>query len=209
MNVSSSAVSPITTNWCRVSEVVDLVEIFDPDIQVCSWQRSIDPRIATYLNSTAGLGKLQLLETLDSRHRAKLDLLPMGEGREQLVDDLDMLTTMFCDLLGCPAVGFRATRIDHAMCPKWHVDRVPMRLLCTYEGPGTEWLEDQGVSRGELSTPSVAEGARQQATAGEVVLLKGSLWQHNEGFGAIHRSPALASETAQRTLVSLDPLWRD
>lgn len=207
MNMSNTAISMSTPEWRRVSAVVDLVEIFEPDVQVCSWQRSIDPRIATYLDSVAHLGKLQLRETLKPDDRANLNMLPMGEGREQLVDDLAYLTDILCHLIDCPAVGFRGTRIEHAMCPKWHVDRVPVRLLCTYQGPGTEWLEDQGVARSDLSTPRVVEGACQQAVAGEVVLLKGSLWQDNESLGAIHRSPSIPSTSGQRTLVSLDPLW--
>jgi len=43
--------------------------------------------------------------------RATLDALPLGEGREQLVDDLALLTDMFCQLMDCPAVGLRGTRV--------------------------------------------------------------------------------------------------
>jgi len=207
MGILNANSSDDGTSWRRVSELVDLAQIFDPDVQVCSWQRSIDPRIGTYLDGVAHHGTQQLLETLAPNERAKLDMLPMGDGREQLIDDLVMLTEILCELVDCPAVGFRGTRVEHAMCPKWHIDRVPIRMLCTYEGPGTEWLEDQEVSHNQLSAPSVAEGARQQAVVGEVVLLKGSLWQDNEGKGAIHRSPGLASGQGRRTLVSLDPLW--
>jgi len=161
MSAVDSVIAPELTSWRRVSEVVDLVEIFDPDVQVCSWRRPIHPQIANYLGSIAHLGTLQLLETLGSNDRAKLERLPKGEGREQLIDDAALLTEILCELLDCPAVGFRGTRVEHAMCPKWHIDKVPMRMLCTYEGPGTEWLEDQEVARSELSNPTVVEGACQ------------------------------------------------
>ena len=205
MNVLSSAVRHDTTSWLRVTEVADLAEIYKPDVQVCSWQRSIDPLITAYLSDLSYHGKLQLIETLEPNTHATLDALPVGAGREQLLADLALLTDIFCDLLGCPAVGLRGARIDHAMCPKWHIDRVPIRLLCTYDGPGTEWLDDQSVPRSSL--PTLADGTCQRATLGEVVLLKGALWQDNEGRGAIHRSPAI--KAGQRTVVSLDPLWRD
>jgi len=209
MNALDSVATTDLTYWRRVSAVVDLVEIFEPEVQVCTWRRPVDLRLAAYLSSIAHLGTLQILETLRSSDRAKLDALPAGEGREQLVDDVAFLTEMLCELLDCSAVGFRGTRIEHAMCPKWHIDRVPIRMLCTYEGPGTEWLEDQGVSRSQLSDPEVVEAACQRAVTGEVVLLKGSLWQDNEAYGAIHRSPSIDPGAGRRTMVSLDPLWAE
>ena len=205
MSALSSVVTLDTTSWIRATKVADVAEISQPDVQVCSWQRSIDPLITTYLSGLSYHGKLQFIETLEPDKQAELNALPAGAGKQQLLADLALLTEIFCDLLGCPAVGLRGARIEHAMCPKWHIDRVPIRLLCTYDGPGTEWLDDQSVARCSLS--ELADGARQRATLGEVVLLKGALWQDNKGQGAIHRSPAI--EAGQRTVVSLDPLWRD
>ena len=93
------------------------------------------------------------------------------------------------------------------MCPRWHVDRVPIRMLCTYAGPGTEWLENQGVDKRTLSNQELVDSPCQRASLGEVVILKGALWQGNEGLGAIHRSPAITSDEKQRMLLTLDPLW--
>jgi len=38
------------------------------------------------------------------------------------------------------AAGTRITTLDRAMCPRFHVDRVPVRLIVTWGGPGTQWL---------------------------------------------------------------------
>ena len=181
MNVINTAVKYDTTSWRRVTEVADLAEIYQPNVQVCSWQRSIDPQITKYLSGLSYRGKLQLIETLKPGAHAALDTLPAGVGRQQLLADLALLTEIFCELLGCQAVGLRGALINHAMCPKWHIDKVPIRLLCTYDGPGTEWLDDQSVSRNSLSEHT--DGACQRAMLGEVVLLKGALWQDNEGQG--------------------------
>lgn len=116
---------------------------------------------------------------------------------------IELLGDIVGELLGCDAIGLRVARIDRAMCPGWHVDHTGIRLVCTYQGPGTEWLDAQDVDRREL--PSI-KAAFVQATPGEIVLLKGSLWQDNEAFGAVHRSPA-PSPVSLRTLVTLDPLW--
>ena len=118
-----------------------------------------------------------------------------------------MLREVVCELIACEAAGLRLARLDHAMCPGWHVDRVGIRLVCTYQGPGTEWLDDQDTDRRAPDSDDTNESAFVQATPGEIVLLKGALWQGNDAFGAIHRSPHCQHLDALRTLITLDPLW--
>ena len=48
------------------------------------------------------------------------------------------------------AVGLRLEIIERAMCPRFHVDHVGIRMLCTYRGPGTEWLDDEAADRNFL-----------------------------------------------------------
>ena len=166
-------------SWRRVSAIAQLADIFDPMVQVCSWQRAIDTNIATYVTDAAGHRNQQSREVLNTGDRAQLVDLPPGEGAELLRDDVALLTEILCELVDCPSVGLRFASVENAMCPRWHVDRVPIRMLCTYSGPGTEWLEDQGVDKAHLSDPEIVDGACQRAASGEVVLLKGALWQGN------------------------------
>jgi hypothetical protein len=195
--------------WRRVPELADLVEIFDPTVQVCTWQREIDPAIDAYLSRQHQTGELQVLEALSAAAQTRLDGLPNGPGRSSLIEDLSLLREIACELLGCAAVGLRLARIGRAMCPGWHVDRVGIRLVCTYQGPGTQWLDDQHVERRDLRSGRLDDAGFIQAIQGEIVLLKGALWQDNDTFGAIHRSPELGSSTSLRTLITLDPLWRE
>jgi hypothetical protein len=194
--------------WRRVTQLADLVEIFDPAVQVCVWQRDMDAAVSEYLAGLEQTSTLQTIETLSAADRPRLTCLPAGPGRDALVDDVALLREIVCELLGCPAVGLRLARTGHAMCPGWHIDRVGIRLICTHQGPGTQWLDDQGIDRCDLSLTRMADGAFNQAAPGEVVLLKGALWQGNEGVGAIHRSPEIAAGAGARTLVTLDPLWK-
>lgn len=207
-NIAAEA-TPAVPTWRRASELADLVEIFDPGVQICAWQREIDPAIESYLAGVQQTGESQSLETLSPAAQPELDALPGGPGRESLMEDLSLLSEVFCELLGCAEIGLRLARVGRAMCPGWHIDRVGIRLVCTYQGPGTQWLDDQGVDRRELDSGWITEGAYIQASPGEIVLLKGALWQGNDAFGAIHRSPGLGSSTALRTLITLDPLWRE
>ena len=198
----------IVPNWQRVTELADLAEIFDPAVQVCSWQRTIDPAIERYLAGLQKSAESQVIETLVPGDQPGLDALPEAPGRTALIEDLALLGEVVSELMDCQAVGLRLTRIGHAMCPGWHVDRVGIRLVCTYQGPGTQWLDDQDLDRSDLIAAEKS-GDPVQAIPGEIVLLKGALWQGNAAFGAIHRSPEPDATTALRTLVTLDPLWRD
>lgn len=207
-NIACDAV-PGAPTWRRVPELADLVEVFAPATQVCAWQRAIDPAIGTYLSQLHPTRELQVIETLAAVGEPKLDGLPNGPGRASLMADLSLLREVVCELLGCAAVGLRLARIGRAMCPGWHVDRAGIRLVCTYQGPGTQWLDDQAVDRGDLRAAPTGDGTFIQADPGEIVLLKGALWQGNDAFGAVHRSPELGSSTPLRTLITLDPLWRE
>ncbi|PVV11534.1 MAG: hypothetical protein B6D77_06735 [gamma proteobacterium symbiont of Ctena orbiculata] len=200
---------PALPTWRRVTELADLAEIFDPGVQVCSWQREIDPAIGTYLSALHQAGEKQVIKALSPAAKPKLESLPIGSGRALFMDDLALLGEIVCELLGCSEVGLRLARVGQAMCPGWHLDRVGIRLVCTYQGPGTEWLDNQNVKRHDLHADRMAKGAVIQAVPGEIVLLKGALWQGNDPFGAVHRSPELAPGAPLRTVVTLDPLWRD
>ena len=116
------------------------------------------------------------------REHARLEGLPAGDCREALLDDVALVTEILQELVDCPLAGVRTTRVRRAMCPRWHVDRVPLRMLCTYQGPGTEWLDDQGVDRRtRLKDAGIESSACRRADVGELVLLKGALWQDNAG----------------------------
>lgn len=207
MHALNSVVPLSATSNRLVSNIADLAEIFEPGVQVCCWQRSIDVQIADYLANKVPTGTLKLMEKLQPDQSAQLTGLPAADGYEQLRDDVSLLAEILFELLDCSNIGLRSTQVEHAMCPRWHVDRVALRLLCTYEGPSTEWLDDQTIVREKLRSPDVDGADCQRAATFDVVLLKGALWQDNEGFGAIHRSPDITENAGRRTLITMDPLW--
>lgn len=201
-----SSIAPQTNpSWRRVPLLVDLAQIYDLDLQICSWQREIDPAIEVYLRQIRQEGELQFIESLNPKTCPKLDRLPSLPGKASLIEDLSLLKDIVFELLGCDEVGLRLARIRHAMCPGWHVDRVSVRLVCTCQGPGTQWLDNQQVDRDNVHSLSI-EKKFEQSAVGEIVLLKGAGWQGNEDFGAIHRSPELNSNEL-RTVITFDPLW--
>ncbi len=72
--------------------------------------------------------------------------------------------------------------------------------------------DDQDVDRRDLHSGRLRERAFIEGAPGEVVLLKGALWQSNEALGAVHRSPEVPPNAPPnaplRTLITFDPLWQ-
>jgi hypothetical protein len=191
------------TLWTR--EVADLAAILEADCAVAVLCRDPQPAICAYieaaLRSEGGMaGVRRVLAVAAPDYPALLPALP---GRDELAADLAALTTLFADLLGCERVGFRLEVSSAAMCPKFHADRVGLRMLCTYRGPGTEWIDPKYQDLPE----AMERGSVSRATAFDVVLLKGHAWPGNDGRGAVHRSPDVAPERAPRVLAAFDAVW--
>ena len=135
-------------------------------------------------------------------------------AQQELSENIAELVEMFCCLFELKRVGLRLTVLNRAMCPKFHIDRIPCRLVTTFQGIATEWLPHQAVDRqklglgsnGKLDSESglyKAANDIQQLNCGEVALLKGELWEGNENAGLVHRSPALPTGES-RLLLTLD-----
>lgn len=121
---------------------------------------------------------------------------------------------MFQCLFDADTIAVRLVRLQRAMCPRFHTDKIPCRLVTTYHGTGTEWLGEDAITREYLghgangrpdhSSGLIKEGASvQRLNPFDVGLLKGDAWPENEGHGLVHRSPA-ADENDRRLLLTLD-----
>ncbi|WP_456295422.1 DUF1826 domain-containing protein [Vibrio sp. AK197] len=127
---------------------------------------------------------------------------------EELSEDIALLVDMFCCLFGRQEAGLRLTTLSKPMCPNFHVDHIPVRLVTTYLGTATQWLEDDNVKRERLGTGNPSDEVFaytdiQQMQPGDVALLKGSGWEGNEHHGLVHRSPQ-NRQGERRLLLTLD-----
>ncbi len=59
--------------------------------------------------------------------------------------DMSIVSEVFCDMHGGEDIGFFLT--TRRGCARYHVDNVPLRLLVTYSGQGTEWIPDTAANR--------------------------------------------------------------
>jgi hypothetical protein len=221
----NTATMPLNRGQPRDFNAMDLLRIFEPDRQINVIARPAQVAISSYLQQVCGrMGagyrlalppELATPTRLDSEMR--LPDVPDTSDKHALLTDISALVSLYGDLLDCRKVGIRLEVLTGAMCPKFHIDRTGIRLLCSYLGPGTEWLDTAFCNRKAL-TESYADtdafhqalilhpqGIR-QAPAQALVLLKGSMWQGNQQAGIVHRSPQVDYATS-RVLLALDAIW--
>jgi hypothetical protein len=195
----------------RADTLADLTRIFVPETQICVHSPAGS---ANKLGALAGLrasgwSGMRAVVRIFAEGVPDIDAVPLPPAfaHPVLRRELAFLLELYGDLLGCAAIGLRIERLDRAICPGWHVDRTGIRLLCTWCGPGTEWLDAPGIDPRGLPGSAAGVPATGQARPFDIVLLKGSAWQGNAAGGAIHRSPMVAPGYEPRILVALDALW--
>lgn len=210
--------NPASLGWAAASQPAVWAEIYEPEVYLAAWQRSLDASVyraaEQVVAQSPGFGLLRsgrpgaLREELLAR-------LPASKDMALLVADIGQLLDMMMELFAPPALGLRLEVAERANCPRFHVDRLGVRLVCTYWGPATEWLEHDAVDRTWLGPRSVDVSdedcglirpghAIRQAQTGDALLLKGEGWDGNDGRGVVHRSPPLQGGE-RRLVLSVDP----
>jgi hypothetical protein len=195
----------------RADTLADLTRIFMPETQICVHSPPGSPDMLGVfegLHASGGCG-LRAVVRLSADGVPDIDTLPLAPpfAHPTVRRELAFLLELYGDLLGCAAIGLRIERLERAMCPRWHVDRTGIRLLCTWCGPGTEWLDAPRIDPRGLPGSAADAPASGQARPFDILLLKGSAWPGNANGGAIHRSPQVAPGPDPRILVALDALW--
>ncbi|MED7669570.1 DUF1826 domain-containing protein [Pseudomonas moraviensis subsp. stanleyae] len=191
-----------------------LTRILEDQTNLAVWQRQLPLHIADFaqlaLSLNEPLAESLCLELPDEDAEPDLAGLASGlrdlQGYEGFMSDLKWLISAFACLLGARRIGVRLRVLDKAMCPRFHVDHVPVRLITTYAGVGSQWLEEGAMDRtqlGQANAEPLDSASIRQLNSGDVALLKGEKWHGNEGFGLIHRSPQ-PTPGERRLLLTLD-----
>jgi len=129
------------------------------------------------------------------------------ENFSSLRADMQQLAARLAKVCGISEFIYRLLTIAGDECCRFHLDRTPLRLICTYQGPGTEWLADWQVDREALARSASNEeitrfGQPSQFEQFWVGIMKGE--SGNRGKGLVHRSPAVAGSNQIRVLFCLD-----
>ena len=139
--------------------------------------------------------------------------LPTGNSlidRDKFIVDIVQVCSDFFKQTENRKMRIQIEVIDDDMCRLFHVDHLRQRLLCTYLGPGTQWLDNTNVNRewlGKGDNQKIVKDFSQirQTTPFDILLLRGGLFE--SGFeGAVHRSPPISEAKVRRVLLKLDEL---
>lgn len=192
-------------------------EIYQEDVNITIWQRDlsveVDNCVQTLLGTNGNYDKTLIVKP-DNAYVELIEADNKLQNAQALCQDIAELVDMFCLLYELKQVGLRLVTLDRAMCPRFHVDRVPSRLVCTYHGVASEWLSHDKVDRSKLGKGNnglvdeksglyQCEQDINRLKIGDVAMFKGELWHGNENAGLVHRSPQV-SVGQKRLLLTLD-----
>ncbi|MFL2527261.1 MAG: DUF1826 domain-containing protein [Candidatus Azotimanducaceae bacterium] len=193
------------------NQLSDLKMIYSDDVELVSIARTNSTTVQELSQRLLELRtplKLQWKQTLKDRETADSQL-PESidiELRTMLVDLIGESCEIFGELMGCSQIGVRLATLRSPMCPRFHVDQIPCRMIITMVGTGTEWIPNTGVNWSDFSdlsndkAPLNDSGKIQQLETGNWSILKGGARGYQ---GLVHRSP---HDYSERLLLSLDPI---
>lgn len=202
-SASAASFTPALPTAMLCDQAAILQNIRDEGCNLAIWQRDPPCDFAPLITGTPG----------DIRCEATPAGLPgllqtaLGEAgfgaahlHDAFVADAALLADHFCTALGLGRFEVRLEVVSTDSCRKFHGDYVSARLITTYVGPGTDWLDADGAS-------ALARGVQpvqiNRMKAGDVGLFKGRLATLHP---AIHRSPPISQSGERRLLMVLNPV---
>ncbi|MDK9736519.1 DUF1826 domain-containing protein [Vibrio sp. D404a] len=212
---NTGATASKTPSFSTGKQPMVLTDIYQDDFNMVVWERSLSEELinatSDFVSNNPDFSKSVNVssESAYQELQKSLDDLPPS-----LVQNIAELVDMFCCLFDLKDAGVRLATLNRAMCPRFHVDRVPCRLVTTFHGTATQWLPNHVLDRSKLGhgsngQPDHASGLYQdesniqQLGCGDVALLKGGAWIGNEETALVHRSP-MVPEGENRLLLTLD-----
>ena len=193
---SASILVPPRSHVHRARTIDALAAILDPEVNLAIWERpSVVP-----VGSLNGFGTIQLTTSVERAHAALTDAFtqqPQAAWHADIAADIAALAASFAAIMALSHVVIRLERVVGDACKRWHADYVPVRLISTYCGSGTQWIE-RSIDR---AGGSPVERPR-SLTPGAVGLFKGRILAGEQAI--VHRSPPIAGTGEARLLLVID-----
>ena len=201
-----------------------LHRIGNTEINLAIWERTLPAEAADFCAKLAVRSRALDLDIAGSPGSLLVllaDTAPFTKAADDaaahwLLEDIASLADEFGQLAGCAEVHVRLTKVSDDGCAAFHVDKLPLRLLCTYAGKGAQWAAEADVRRAglDLSFCSAAEanaaivpdaGSIRTMPTGAVAIFKGRLWPGEERRGLVHRSHPVSCGEHARLRLTIDP----
>jgi hypothetical protein len=216
INMFASLLYPVNQpNALEVNSLDELSGILSEDINFTHYVRPIDENIHLFARiliaaNFKGIDVMvsnSSVKQLIANHLDKSGIHTIG--KVALVEDIVTLTHAFLLIIQQEHVRLHLKIVSDDAGRKFHTDRYDLRLLCTYVGAGTEWIDNQYVNRAKLvggDNDSIIKDPSKIKTmqSFEVGILKGEASEINKGKGIVHRSPSIEQNNESRLLLRLD-----
>ncbi|MEM7172559.1 MAG: DUF1826 domain-containing protein [Pseudomonadota bacterium] len=191
---------------CDVPE--GLAAITRSDTELVIWRRSLPLDMRAWLEGLPAscIPDLRIsVRPRDLRPAIRPHLancgIPPGDMLDSLIEDIEVLVSMFATIVRAPLVDIGLKRINHDSCWKFHRDCVEARLLTTYLGPATEWVQPI-YGEQAIREQKGFKGPIEQLQNHDVALFKGNC--AGPGGGIVHRSPPITGTDQTRLLLCLN-----
>ena len=191
-----------TAELAFVDEIDGLARHFDGNTAGVIWRRRMQERMLSWLDALPvdQLPTGRIVLPVSQVRSAVTELMNISEmpdcaERQLLLDDICLLAHEFDELFAPTYLRLRFDVMTNNKCPKFHIDYVAARLLCTYRGVGTEYsfLDDQKRPAEIFSTPN-----------GAVIVFRGTKWPTDCANNLVHRSPEINDVNETRLLLVID-----
>ncbi len=219
--------TPIITNTglptvAASDHISVLSDIYQDAYNIAIWERDLPPTLQSDVKQLLAANNALQVSLTVTPQNCLTDLreaLKDYPNTLALIADIALLVELFCNLFELKQTELKLTALDQVMCPRFHHDNVPCRLVTTYVGCSTQWLPHQAVDRSKLGRgnnglPDERSGIYrdpediQQLTNGDVALLKGARWEGSQYTSLVHRSPT-PKPGELRLLLTLDFVTAD
>ncbi|WP_213978988.1 DUF1826 domain-containing protein [Sphingomonas sp. dw_22] len=182
-----------------------------PGINLAIWERALPAGLSAVLDAL-DFGDVEFVRfTADVGNVAREMRLAFEEagcrqaGLALLAADIAALAERYARVMDLPSVEIRLEQVTGNACRRFHADYVTARMITTYSGPGTEWLDAQAAAHLAAGVPPAPHRVRTLGT-GAVAMFKGRTWAPRDPI--IHRSPPITGTGRTRLVLVVDPAGR-
>ena len=182
--------------------VAILDDILDRHCNLAVWERPPIPGIGALIQrAQRDLRFSTDCDTLSPNLAAKLAQARYAASPllDAMIDDIGELATLFSGLASARRIELRLEVVTTDSCRKFHADYVTARLITTYAGRGTQWLDHSDAARAGKGIEPRNIRALQ---TGDVGIFKGKMATDEP---AIHRSPPISGTGEKRLLLEINP----
>lgn len=202
-------------NCLKAQELNELNKISQSLYNIAILERDRDLEIENFLNylikefKNIEINKILYPEQVESFLEKELIPLSINNTLEckKIILDIKNIAFEFSKIANTTEIELFFAITNKTTCPLFHIDNNFLRLICTYYGKGTLWLENDNINLDKIGCRNndliIKDKSKiRKTSSNDIIILKGSRYKNNSTHGVVHKSPEMVSET--RVILRID-----